>query len=119
LRLLQDATDNAGLTGVTLGPGCPPIHSILFADDLIICGKAYIQEIYIINNILQSFCAMSGQTPSWTKSSILFSKKVSEATKIQIKVVFPVADFRPNIMHLGHPLLIMHVLPNICTLFVS
>ena len=105
---LQDAIENAGLTGVTLGPGCPPIHSILFADDLIICGKADIQEIYIINNILQSFCAMSGQTPSWTKSSILFSKKVSEATKTQIKVVFPIADFKPNTMHLGHPLLISH-----------
>ena len=105
---LQDAIENAGLTGVTLGPGCPPIHSILFADDLIICGKTDIQEIYIINNILQSFCAMSGQTPSWTKSSILFSKKVSEATKTQIKVVFSVTDFKPNTMHLGHPLLISH-----------
>ena len=27
---LQDAIDNAGLASVTLGPGCPPIHSILF-----------------------------------------------------------------------------------------
>jgi hypothetical protein len=37
---LQEALDNANLTGVTLGPGCPPIHSILFVDDLILCGKA-------------------------------------------------------------------------------
>jgi len=57
---LQDAIDNAGLASVTLGPGCPPIHSILISDDLIICGKADIQEIYIISNILQSLCAMSG-----------------------------------------------------------
>jgi hypothetical protein len=35
---LQRAMDEAELTGITLGPGCPPIHSILFADDLIICG---------------------------------------------------------------------------------
>ncbi|CAN6316611.1 unnamed protein product [Urochloa humidicola] len=25
-------------SGISLGPGCPPIHSLLFADDLIICG---------------------------------------------------------------------------------
>lgn len=105
---LQDSMDSAELTGVTLGPGCPPIHSILFADDLIICGKADIHEVLIINNILQNFCAMSGQTPSWAKSSILFSKRVSEAIKIQIKAIFPVADFKPNTMHLGHPLLINH-----------
>jgi hypothetical protein len=37
---LQEALDNANLTGAILGPGCPPIHSVLFADDLIICGKA-------------------------------------------------------------------------------
>ena len=42
---LQEALDNADLIGVTLGPGCPSIHSILFADDLILCGKADLHEI--------------------------------------------------------------------------
>ena len=37
---LQDELHNSNLTGVTLGPGCPPIHSLLFADDLILCGQA-------------------------------------------------------------------------------
>ena len=105
---LQDAMDNAELTGVALGPGCPSIHSILFADDLIICGEADIQQVHTINNILQSFCAMSGQTPSWSKSSILFSKKVSSVVRSQIKAIFPVDDFKANTMHLGHPLLITH-----------
>ena len=63
LRLLE-ALDNADLIGVTLGPGCLPIHSILFADDLILCGKADLQEINTINNILHTFYAMSGQIPN-------------------------------------------------------
>jgi hypothetical protein len=37
---LQEAMDNATLIGVSLGPGYPPIHSILFADDILICGQA-------------------------------------------------------------------------------
>jgi hypothetical protein len=34
---LQNEMNNTNLTGVTLGPGCPPIHSLLFAEDTI-CG---------------------------------------------------------------------------------
>jgi hypothetical protein len=35
---LQNHLHHANLAGVTLGPACPPIHSVLFADDLILCG---------------------------------------------------------------------------------
>lgn len=35
---LQQALQNNILRGITLGPQCPPIHSLLFADDLIIYG---------------------------------------------------------------------------------
>ena len=85
---LQNALQNRELTGVTLGPDCPPIHSILFADDLIICGEADLQQVQTIKSILDSFCAASGQTPNWTKSSILFSKKVTPDLKAQIKSFF-------------------------------
>jgi hypothetical protein len=51
---------------------------------------------------------MSGQTPNWTKSSILFSKKVTQSQHAQIKGIFPVQDFKTNTMHLGHLLLISH-----------
>lgn len=105
---LQQALDDASLVCVVLGPRCPPIHSILFAYDLIICGQADIQQAHTINQILQSFCSMSGQTPSWEKCSILFSKKVNPQVKSQIKLIFPGNDFMPNTMHLGHPLIISH-----------
>jgi hypothetical protein len=82
---LQEALDNAELTGVSLGPGCPAIKSILLVDDLIIFGKSDAPEIHIISNILQDFCALSGQTRNWKKSSILFSKMVNQATRRHIK----------------------------------
>lgn len=37
----------------------PPIHSLLFVDDLLICGRANIQEATTMKEILQSFCCMS------------------------------------------------------------
>jgi len=62
---LQQALDDNNLSGVTLGPGCPPIHSLLFAEDLIIYGKADICEAACIKSI-QDFCDQSGQTLNWS-----------------------------------------------------
>lgn len=73
---LQQALQDTRISGITLGPNCPPIHSLMFADDLIICGKADINEANTIRDILHNFCTVSGQTPNWHKSSILFSKHV-------------------------------------------
>jgi hypothetical protein len=35
---LQEAMSNNDFAGIMLGPNCPPIHSLLFADDLLVCG---------------------------------------------------------------------------------
>ena len=53
---LQDALQSNHLAGISLGPGCPPIHSLMFADDLLVCGKANVQEASTISNILHQFC---------------------------------------------------------------
>lgn len=105
---LNHAMQNANLQGVTLGYNCPPIHSLLFADDLILCGAATFQEATIINNILNDFCQQSGQTPNLNKSSILFSKNVDNHSRAQIKTIFLVPDLLPNTIHLGHPLIFTH-----------
>ena len=53
---LQEEMDNDSVSGIRLGPNGPPIHSLMFADDLIICGKADPIEVANIKNILQNFC---------------------------------------------------------------
>jgi hypothetical protein len=53
--LLQHGLSQATLNGITFGPNCPPIHSLLFADDFLICGHATKQEGLSIKQILQSF----------------------------------------------------------------
>lgn len=67
----QIALQSNHLSGISLGHNCPPIHSFLFADDLLICGKATAAEACQIKEILSRFCQASGQTPNWAKSSIL------------------------------------------------
>lgn len=105
---LQNNMDLNNIKGVTLGPGCPKIHSLLFADDLIICGQANGTEANKINSILHNFCKASGQTPNLAKSHILFSKNVDDHSKHEVKNVFPVNDLAPNSTYLGHPLIFNH-----------
>jgi ribonuclease HI len=103
---LQQALSDSSLDGIVLGPNCPPIHSLLFADDLLICGKADPQQAIIIKQILQTFCARSGQMPSWEKSGIIFSKHVDQITSTEIRNIFPVPMIDSSFIHLGHPLIL-------------
>lgn len=96
------------IQAVTLGPHCPKIHSLLFADDLIICGQANSIEANRINSILNNFCNASGQTPNLAKSHILFSKNVDDSSKSEVRSIFPVNDLAPNSTYLGHPLIFNH-----------
>lgn len=103
---LNDAMEANNLQGILLGPNCPSIHSLLFADDLLVCGQATQQEATTMAYILHHFCAHSGQTPNWNKSAILFSANVQPVTVSIIKSIFPVPDMTSNFTHLGHPLIL-------------
>jgi hypothetical protein len=103
---LQHAMSQSCLAGIKLGQNCPSIHSLLFADDLLVCGQATIQEAMKMKDILQDFCQRSGQTPNWAKSGIIFSKHVSPAISQAITQIFPVMPIDNNFVHLGHPLIL-------------
>jgi hypothetical protein len=66
----------SSLIGIILGQNCPLIHSLLLADDLLICGLATTQDATTMKEILQTFCTMSGQALNWSKLGIIFSKHV-------------------------------------------
>jgi hypothetical protein len=82
------------------------VHSLLFADDFLICGRADIQEATTINTILHSFCTLSGKTPSWAKLGVIFSKHVDPGTVHTVTQIFPVALIDSTFIHLGHPLIL-------------
>jgi hypothetical protein len=93
------------LAGISLGPGCPPLHSLMFADDLIIAGKVTTHEATKVKDILLTFCTFSRQTPNWSKSSILFSKNVHTLLRQDILHIFPIQIMSRSTTHLGHPLI--------------
>jgi hypothetical protein len=103
---LQEAMSSNSFVGIKLGPVYPPIHSLLFADDLLVCGKATEKEANRMKQIIQVFCGRSGQTPNWTKSGIIFSKHVCSTMINLIKQIFPIPDIDNNFIHLGYPLIV-------------
>ena len=68
-------------SGIQLGPSCPPIHSLMFADDLIVCGKANNNDANPIARIINQFNFVLGQTPNWNKYVILFSKHADNTVR--------------------------------------
>jgi hypothetical protein len=78
----------------------------MFADDLLVCGKANMQEASTMAQLIGQFCNDSGQIPNWSKSAIMFSKKVHDITKQSIKQIFQVPDIDTRTIHLGHPLIL-------------
>lgn len=103
---LQEALQDHQLAGISLGPNCPPIHSLMIVDDLLVCGKANVQEASTISDILNQFCCASGQVPNWNKSAILFSRNVPLQVKNDLRRIFQVPDLDNNTIHLGHPLIL-------------
>lgn len=103
---LNDAMAANNLEGILLGPNCLPVHSLLFADDLLVCGKASMHEAHTMAQIIQHFCDSSGQTLNWSKSAILFSAHVNQTVIPDIKSIFPVPNMVENFTHLGHPLIL-------------
>jgi hypothetical protein len=73
---LQKVLQNNNLTGVSLGRAAPPIHSLLFADDLILCGKATMEEANKLKDILYTFCKIQVR-PQISKSLPSFSVRMS------------------------------------------
>lgn len=64
--------------GIRLNRYCPPISHLMFVDDVLIFGRVNSDSIMQVKNILQSFSSWSRQKINCEKSSILFSKLVTQ-----------------------------------------
>ena len=87
--------------------GCRPIgfNHILFADDIFLFAKANIQECTTLFNLFSSFCEVSGQIYSATKSKLFFSRNTSSETQRDISSFTNMPIVQDLGKYLGMPLL--------------
>ncbi|KAJ4751955.1 RNA-directed DNA polymerase (reverse transcriptase)-related family protein [Rhynchospora pubera] len=100
-RLLSFMVQKGELKGVTIARGAPTLTSLLYADDLLIFGEASYSEVWKIQNLLNVFCAMSGQEIGVDKSRIWFSKHTPLDVQHFISTAFAASKASSNDVYLG------------------
>ncbi|KAJ4797273.1 RNA-directed DNA polymerase (reverse transcriptase)-related family protein [Rhynchospora pubera] len=76
----------------------------MYADDLLICGMAEVQEVKQLKETLDEFCSMSGQLIGADKSSIWFSKRTSPQMKAFCASYLQAYPGECNQIYLGVPI---------------
>jgi hypothetical protein len=89
------------IEGLKISRNNSALHHLLFADDLLIFGKANFFEACCINSFLEKYCRYSGQTINTSKSSIKFSKNTSPSIISSISSIFPYTSNPPKSLYYG------------------
>ncbi|XP_024177965.2 uncharacterized protein LOC112183883 [Rosa chinensis] len=101
--LLERKVGYGELQGIKVCEGAPTIHHLLFADDSLLFGKATLHECLHIQNVLHDYELASGQQINFSKSSIVFSKRVPEVDKCAMAGFLGVSIDAKHETYLGLP----------------
>ncbi|XP_024171772.1 uncharacterized protein LOC112177744 [Rosa chinensis] len=101
--LLEHKVVNGELQGIEIYEGTPTIHHLLFANDSLLFGKATLNECHHIQSVLHDYELAYGQHINLSKSSIIFSKRVSEDAKCVIACFLGVSIEAKHEKYLGLP----------------
>ena len=92
----QSLTTKSGI-GVNIAPSAPRISCLLFADDSLLFCKTSYQACQKLKEILDTFCAQSGQLINFHKSSIVFSRNTRSFDRQVVSGIFNI----PHSMSIG------------------
>lgn len=82
--LLQYEEEVGGIDGIKVCINAQSVSHLLFADDSLVLMKADMLNVASLQQVLDTYCANSGQMVSRAKSSIFFSPNTSVVTKEEI-----------------------------------
>ena len=100
---LQSLNPKFGI-GIKIAPSVSRIPCLLFADDSLVFCKASAQTCHKLKEILDIFCAQSGQLINFHKSSIVFSKNTRSFDRHVVGGIFNIPHSSSLGKYLGCPL---------------
>ncbi|KAL5543569.1 hypothetical protein UlMin_007353 [Ulmus minor] len=103
-RMFMSKVENDMIHGFKLARGGPPLHHLLFADDIFVFGKACFTEARHIKETLDSFCSWSGLSFNSSKSSIFFSGNTRGAVANQLTGFLGFEHISMDSCYLGLPM---------------
>lgn len=102
-RILSKSEAEKKIHGVKVSRTSPAISHLMYADDLIIYGRATVDEAEEISKCLQQFCDWSGQEINYGKSSVHFSRNVDSGAKNNILRILKMTPCTHGSKYLGLP----------------
>jgi hypothetical protein len=104
-RLMFKEERNGSIQGLQIARNCLAIHHLLFADDLLIFGKATTFVAASIKSCLDKYCRGFDQMVNSSKSSIKFSKNILSSKSETISSIILYPSNLCTSLYLGLPIL--------------
>jgi hypothetical protein len=95
-----------GIAGVRVCRNAPSVSHLLFADDSLILMKADTNNAISLQQVLDTYCANSGQLVSLAKSSIFFSPNTNALARAEICEALHITTEAISDKYLGLPALV-------------
>lgn len=86
-----------------LSKGGPHLSHLCFANDIILLGKAKVEQAFIIKHCLDVFCTTFGQKVSFSKSKLLVSRNVTDGLANSLSAILGVPLTKQLGKYLGVP----------------
>ena len=104
--ILQYEEEVGGINGIRVCRNAPSVSHLLFADDSLILMWANMLNATSLQQVLDAYCASSGQMVSLAKSSIFFSPNTSVVSKAEICEILHIDTEALSDKYLGLPALV-------------
>ncbi|XP_062010699.1 uncharacterized protein LOC133727086 [Rosa rugosa] len=101
--LLQKKQRDGLLSGIELCRDAPSVNHLLFADDSMLYANACLEDCYQIQDVIETYGRASGQLVNFNKSSVVFSKNVSEFMQEEVSSLLRVEIVDSHEKYLGLP----------------
>lgn len=100
-KQLQLHLERGAIKGIKLATTAPQLTRVFYADDLMIMGKATLQEAQQMLSILNEFALASGLQVNPQKSTMWFSRCCSDNCRQQLFLAFGAREAEINEKYLG------------------
>uniref|UniRef100_A0A803PT25 Reverse transcriptase domain-containing protein n=1 Tax=Cannabis sativa TaxID=3483 RepID=A0A803PT25_CANSA len=100
-KLLMAKNEEGKIASFKFTRGGPTITHLMFADDIILFGKASVKEAKSFLNCLKEYCAWSGQAVNYQKSTVHFTQGFLSKKAEDIMNILGMKRMKKDSMYLG------------------